>query len=508
MVCTDCPPGTYAFNEDEISECRPCPVGTYSPAGATSCTDCPAGTYNDQQGRGQCIRCSTGTIATNTGAPICNVCPSGVSNSNNTECESASLLWLAGVGAGVGVLLMLGAAWTWWASSKMRRLRKQFSNDNVAVECAAAIARLDLQAVAWLSNIPKPNCIQLSFIRIMKILDEVRKYVPDQLLQRLAAGDEQGQESDPESGDAKSAVVSQHSTPRSCNNLVHMPSALGRGVCDPSSRQPSQLTHQQSICSLESHRLFLVRKVTYMLIRFDFCQHEATASQAEQNMGTFLSHVIDVVRAYGGTVGSVMYDHAVIHWGTTRTTAEAPTRAVETAFAIAAFTNKMQGGSELVLNIAIGVGNAITGVVETATNHFFVVGGGQVPLVQRMATKNWQDVLGVQILITDAVRTFVQFSISCLPRLVEGESILWEPVARKKEKGADEWMYQLEGEEQGTVDAKSVLAPFVAVCRGDFTLAESLIRDLLQQCQELRPTDIAALRLLASNASVCTKQSL
>lgn len=44
-------------------------------------------------------------------------------------------------------------------------MRKQFSNDNVAQECAAAIACFDLEKVAWRNTIPNPNRIQQSFIK-------------------------------------------------------------------------------------------------------------------------------------------------------------------------------------------------------------------------------------------------------------------------------------------------------------------------------------------------------
>eukprot|EP00667_Euglena_gracilis_P009164 EG_transcript_9297 len=150
MQCTDCPAGTYAYNADQVSECRPCPAATSSLPASTQCVPCPEGTYNDRR-QGQCMECPAGTIAANPGASKCNVCLSGISSSDRTECEAASLLWLAGVGGGIGLLLLLVGGWGWWQFRRMRAMKKQFSNDHVAVECAAAIARLDLQAVAWLS---------------------------------------------------------------------------------------------------------------------------------------------------------------------------------------------------------------------------------------------------------------------------------------------------------------------------------------------------------------------
>eukprot|EP00667_Euglena_gracilis_P005613 EG_transcript_5653 len=305
MTCTDCPAGTYAYNVDQVSECRPCPAASYSSAASTSCIACPAGTYNDQLQQGQCTPCPAGSIAANPGAARCNACPSGLSSSDGTECGSASLTWLAGVGGGVAFILLLVGLWAWWASRKMRAMRKQFSNDNVAVECAAAIARLDLQAVAWLNDIPKPNCIQLSFIRIVKILDEVRKFVPDQLLQSLASG----KDSDAEE---------QEGTPaEELDDSVSLPTSPQTSVKDgqpPWTRAPlmrsahkssRSLTQRSSVASTSRapQGLLAVRKVTYLLVQFHMNQHQPTVNQAESTLKAFMSHLVEQTKAHGGTLG-------------------------------------------------------------------------------------------------------------------------------------------------------------------------------------------------------------
>eukprot|EP00667_Euglena_gracilis_P011442 EG_transcript_11687 len=90
MECAQCPAGTVAFNQDEVSECRRCPATTYSPSGSTVCVTCPAGTYSNQPGSVSCTVCPAGSIAANPGASACNVCPSGISNDARTECGQAS----------------------------------------------------------------------------------------------------------------------------------------------------------------------------------------------------------------------------------------------------------------------------------------------------------------------------------------------------------------------------------------------------------------------------------
>eukprot|EP00668_Euglena_longa_P024772 GGOE01030935.1.p1 GENE.GGOE01030935.1~~GGOE01030935.1.p1 ORF type:complete len:915 (-),score=224.90 GGOE01030935.1:974-3685(-) len=503
MQCSDCPSGTYAYNVDEISECRLCPTATYSLAGAINCTACPAGMYNDQQGRGQCTRCATGTIAANPGSVICSVCPAGLSSSDGTQCNSASLLWLAGVGGGVAAVFIFIAIWTWQASRKLRQLRKQFSNDNVAVECAAAIARLDLQAVEWLNDIPKPNCIQLSFIRIVQILEQVRKYVPDQLLQSLACGKDEASNMEnaaEEVQEVKSLYPSSSAASKSSMNRIQpLTSAHVSG-----SRLSTNTT--LSLNSQSHQGLLAVRKVTYLLVQFNMNQHQSTISHAEGNLKAFLSHLVETSKAQRGTLGSVTYDRAVIHWGTgRRDIAEASKYAVETALALAGFTAKLQGDTQLHLNIAIGCGNTITGVVETATNSFFVVGGGQVPLVEKIIAKDWESTLGLRILITDAVRGSVQYNYLCHPRLVEVDDLLWEPIALKNERMDDEWMYQLqEGEETVTLTPAVLLGPFRLLRKGEYAQAEVLAREIeAKHGKDLQCNDRAALNWVKSKARAC-----
>eukprot|EP00668_Euglena_longa_P024048 GGOE01030047.1.p1 GENE.GGOE01030047.1~~GGOE01030047.1.p1 ORF type:complete len:897 (-),score=189.31 GGOE01030047.1:346-3015(-) len=501
MECTNCPAGMYAYNNNQISECRPCAAATFSQSGSANCTVCPAGTYANQPGSAQCTPCPAGSIAANPASAICNHCPSGLSNSDGTECAEASLLWLAGLGGGIGAVFLLVSLWGWWATRRMRKLRIQFSNDNVAVECAAAIASLDLQAVAWLNNIPKPNCIQLSFIRIVKILEEVRKYVPDQLLQSLAHGSQEGEEDG-----AKS--VESLPTPRS-SSVTSLPSRVVPMVGGSFEHRRHE-SSKQSISSQDGPSLFAIKKVTYMQVLYNVNQHHTNVSHAEGNMKAFLGFMIDTVKANGGTVGNVLYDHAIIHWGTgKRTIAEGPTKAVETALALVNFGTTFCGGGELALSIAIGSGSCFSGVVETASNRFFVVGGGQVPLVQRVASKDWKSILGVEVLITESVRSSVQYTFLCHPRLVDEQDILWEPVCHNKEKAEDEWMYQLKEGEEVTCSPALLLDPFLAVRKGDFEKAEALVRDIHKNhAKGLTRKDEAALKLLTVAAQSRTNHCL
>uniref|UniRef100_K3X1P2 Tyrosine-protein kinase ephrin type A/B receptor-like domain-containing protein n=1 Tax=Globisporangium ultimum (strain ATCC 200006 / CBS 805.95 / DAOM BR144) TaxID=431595 RepID=K3X1P2_GLOUD len=61
-----CPKGTYFFSSDgksgsSTSECRLCPVGTYSDSlGVLTCSSCPQGTFGDEEGLESCWPCPSG----------------------------------------------------------------------------------------------------------------------------------------------------------------------------------------------------------------------------------------------------------------------------------------------------------------------------------------------------------------------------------------------------------------------------------------------------------------
>ena len=91
--CLDCQTGSFAANEgsvgctpceagyflpiiraDDPNQCRPCGVGTRSPAGAGSCIPCPPGYYGDQQAMAECTACPAGTVNALAGAASFDAC--------------------------------------------------------------------------------------------------------------------------------------------------------------------------------------------------------------------------------------------------------------------------------------------------------------------------------------------------------------------------------------------------------------------------------------------------
>ena len=70
---------------------------------------------------------------------------------------------------GVMILVLIALIGTYF----YRVERDMHSNNNTALECIFAIAKLDLDAVSWLESVKRPNHIQMSFIKIVRILQQV-----------------------------------------------------------------------------------------------------------------------------------------------------------------------------------------------------------------------------------------------------------------------------------------------------------------------------------------------
>eukprot|EP00667_Euglena_gracilis_P010386 EG_transcript_10582 len=170
--------------------CAACPVGTFSQAHINLtfqeyvCLPCPADKYSLPN------------------ATICSACPSGYAiNARQDGCipipmATAEIVGII-IGSVLGVVLLVVCAYagwrTWRATADLRQLRRQFSNNNVAQECAEAIACFNLESVAWLRTCQNPNKIQQSFLQILEMMTMVRPYIPDHVLslftQREPSGD-------------------------------------------------------------------------------------------------------------------------------------------------------------------------------------------------------------------------------------------------------------------------------------------------------------------------------
>ena len=97
-----------------------------------------------------------------------------------TPATHSTALVAAGIAStSLGALILaLAAVVAWKSTARLRALRAQFSDSNVAHQCCEAIAVMDLERVAWLKDVSKPNRIQGAFLRILTIIEQVVGALP------------------------------------------------------------------------------------------------------------------------------------------------------------------------------------------------------------------------------------------------------------------------------------------------------------------------------------------
>eukprot|EP01065_Artemidia_motanka_P025329 TRINITY_DN3032_c0_g2_i1.p1 TRINITY_DN3032_c0_g2~~TRINITY_DN3032_c0_g2_i1.p1 ORF type:complete len:1361 (+),score=411.78 TRINITY_DN3032_c0_g2_i1:58-4140(+) len=206
-----CPQGTrYVFHKTEVPAkytCWECEPGTFSSSsGSAACEACQPGSVSGHK-MGTCMRCPQGQYAPAAGMSACLPCPSRRTNlgEGNTDCpvHQADLGWTLYAilipACFAGLLLMVApfVAWRWTAKS--RHLRRLYNDNAVAEAVAESIAAMRLEEVEYIMAIPKPNRIQRSFITIVELLKEYRRYLPASLL--AVAGGENVSDTDTELDD-------------------------------------------------------------------------------------------------------------------------------------------------------------------------------------------------------------------------------------------------------------------------------------------------------------------
>eukprot|EP01063_Lacrimia_lanifica_P009490 TRINITY_DN16498_c0_g1_i1.p1 TRINITY_DN16498_c0_g1~~TRINITY_DN16498_c0_g1_i1.p1 ORF type:complete len:1143 (+),score=359.41 TRINITY_DN16498_c0_g1_i1:65-3493(+) len=110
--------------------------------------------------------------------------PSGLSCRDicdDGSCAAAPFpVWVFGVIAAVVVVAAAGGGWR--MSAQRRQFMRLYNNNQVATDCAVAIASMRLEELDHLYELRQPNSIQKAFIEIVNNLKEYRKYMPDSVL--------------------------------------------------------------------------------------------------------------------------------------------------------------------------------------------------------------------------------------------------------------------------------------------------------------------------------------
>eukprot|EP00668_Euglena_longa_P028616 GGOE01035901.1.p1 GENE.GGOE01035901.1~~GGOE01035901.1.p1 ORF type:complete len:1183 (-),score=452.26 GGOE01035901.1:856-4380(-) len=452
------------------------------------------------------------------------------------------------VGAAGGVLVLLGTVGGWWywrSTEEMRAMRKQFSNDNVAQECAAAIARFDLEAVAWLSSVENLNKIQSSFLKIIHLLTEVKPFIPDQLLtslteqdkddvgealnecgpliQTLRCDDEDDTSSMDQHRDSRysratvETMASGDGTVRNQSTIlsVSFPTIARKrngSSCTVKfrdrgrSRISTDGFHRASVAPRSQQ--WVLKRCTYLCIKFGF-EETLDNPLVLNEMGAITSALVVCCKKHGATIDKVSYNTVAVHWGVASSVKGSSTNAALAAVEAQQLPNTVseQLRSCFWMRIAIGFGSCFVATLSAGGHSFFVVCGDEVALPIDLVTTDVHSKCKCITLISPAVYKEVQFSIKCFPRVFANGQLLWEPVERCPERAdEEEWMYELRKmDEQGKAEFgwQTLYRVFMMAYNGDqlsdIQRAVELVRG--QHASHLSEKDIACLdHLLASIA--------
>eukprot|EP00667_Euglena_gracilis_P000374 EG_transcript_374 len=422
---------------------------------------------------------------------------------------------LVGIIIPIVIVLLVGGGgfgwWLWRVTEYNRMLRKKFSNDNVAESCAEAIARFDLQAVAWLREVKEPNKIQRSFLAIVTLLTEVKPYIPDQLLSRLVAS-----KTSKCDGDDEEAATMSDSNVRSAlahesyrrDRRLSLSARTGRSsqVGSPTSPAKKGRKPRPSITSSEGARQLLAMKdwarkrCTYMCVRFG-----STSPNAERRLPALVrvaGRIVDVAKENGATIDAVGVDFVAVHWGVASTFGVSAARAVQAGLEIQQLRSTLPEDQQEAFWLQMGIGKGLCdcGTVSSESGHrFFVVWGAEPALALHIAMAGLPQRVLASLLVSPVVHDEVQYTVECMPRLYHGDLLLWEPRFVLRKGDDDEWMYELKKMSDGAALTSKALLDVFLLARDKKAVAE-----LPARIAELRrshggtmtPQDTASLELL------------
>eukprot|EP00668_Euglena_longa_P028157 GGOE01035308.1.p1 GENE.GGOE01035308.1~~GGOE01035308.1.p1 ORF type:complete len:666 (-),score=215.29 GGOE01035308.1:927-2924(-) len=427
----------------------------------------------------------------------------------------------------IAVVVLVGVAlcgwWLWRVMESNRALRKKFSNDNVAESCAEAIARFDLAAVAWLREVKEPNKIQRAFLAIVGLLEEVKPFIPDQLLSHLVATNKVDVEED----DYESEGQSERSVSLACDSNGRWRSSRSRRSRSQSLNHSLQkhnastahLTTRSSLtCSSEGSNKVVATKdwkrkrCTYMCVRFGSTDQNAEKRLVE--MVVVAGRIVDIAKANGATIDAVGVNFINVHWGATSSSCGLAARAVHAGLEVTNLRDTLpeEQRSGFWLQIGIGKGLCDCGTINSDSGHrFFVVWGPEPSLAIEVAMASLPRRVLTSLLVTPAVQQEVQFTVQCMPRLWHNNVLLWEPLPALRKEGEGEWMYELQKINEGSsLSSKTLLEAFLMV-KGETSSPADVSAHVAnlraQYVGNLSPQDTASLDLLLTTGCIHSSPS-
>ena len=331
------------------------------------------------------------------------------------------------VGGAIAVLVILFLVYKYRKSNEAYRL--QFADNVVAARCAKAIASMQLDQVAYLQELKTPNAIQASFIEIVSRMNQYKAYMPQSLFVN---------DVDDSTEEESSLAKDRGSGSRGPASILSKSSQHSKK--SRSTTATMSLAHHREKVNLSTE--VKKRKVSLVVTSLKESLMDKAAADVSTTMASYLEAVQCCVSKYRGIVDEVIGDKVHSSYNTTQPSIQ------HGSMALQCVVGMKKEFKQDVVSAAVS-GQVMCGNVGcTGLMRYGIIGQPELFVwsVHRLAL-DW----GCGNLCDEGVcRDGLNFELRTVARVKANltKDFLMKEAMRKIETECDEWMYELDKQEQ------------------------------------------------------------
>ena len=446
--CHNCTAGMYSVVEGGtgVTECTPCPAGSFSGEGASECTLCPEGSYSPLNSA-DCIPCPNNWGNTGMG----NVdCPQEAA----PELDLTIIITISSV---VAVLIFIAVPLVCYrVMGDHMRLSKLYSEKAVAMRCAESIACMRLEEVDDIRTIENPSAIIKSFVQIVDNLIEYRRFLPQTVLDKGDGDDPSVEESSATSFSVGRGSSGSHRSHRSTNTVL-----MKRGGRFNQNGQKKKMAFVM-LNLVGFHRRVLTSE-----------------SECEERHKKYVQIVQEKAQHRGGVPETFTGDRIIVTLNGVRPTGGYRESATGIGLEV---LRQVKETLQLSASASVVAGSVLTGHYGSDTMKRYSTFGQSVSwgIALERVSKMHDNALMADVSITETCGGLFRFQHALFvvspkaPR--DSEPNLVSIVSSVLQLAENEWMYQLEEATQNPETRENKI--FVAVQKGKWEEAEALRKSI------------------------------
>eukprot|EP01004_Peranema_trichophorum_P003165 NODE_216_length_3216_cov_27.121010_g187_i0.p1 GENE.NODE_216_length_3216_cov_27.121010_g187_i0~~NODE_216_length_3216_cov_27.121010_g187_i0.p1 ORF type:complete len:744 (-),score=136.31 NODE_216_length_3216_cov_27.121010_g187_i0:726-2957(-) len=416
---------------------------------------------------------------------------------------------------------------TWVLTTERRKLAQKYNTTNIAIECAEAISKLDLEAVAYLHTIPNPNRVQQAFARIVYILQEVRTYVPEGLLARLKNVDDDNEQDHPVDHSEIQLESTRNSEQhhRNSNQCLfdiesHPSTSTSHSIDQLNEEQQAQQKQQLNTSDKEKKNSpfpsmakdipksklppsnsslvgipttsapgWKAKRVTILSIYLDASKQTSVDGMRQLTISA-IQIVVQCIKSYQGTLEILSTLEVVASWGASHYSSESQRMACGAALMI----REKLSSSAISCYIGIAHSWCLVGTVTTGNNSAIVIVGNSIFNSRKLSDPYRHNMLGTYILCDHSIHEVSQYWY--VMRVVDfiqhpnTMELVYELKEERPTTHEDEWLYQIQYAQK---QEPLYIAAFTSIVNNNLTEAMESITTHLKH----NPADKPTIKLLS-----------